>query len=58
MTGAPSIMIWPPVGLIKVAIMLRIVLLPEPDGPSKATNSPRRTLKDTSRTASMAVPAS
>ena len=45
-------------GLIKVAIMLRIVLLPEPDGPSKATNSPRRTLKETSRTASIAVPAS
>ena len=46
------------VGLIRVAIMLRTVLLPEPDGPSNATNSPRRTLKETSRTASMAVPAS
>src|SRR5712671_3498474 len=58
MTGAPSIRIWPLLGLISVAIMLRIVLLPEPDGPSKATNSPRRTPKETSRTASMAVPAS
>ena len=38
--------------------MLRMVLLPEPDGPSKATNSPRRTLNETSRTASIAVPAS
>jgi hypothetical protein len=38
--------------------MLRTVLLPEPEGPSKATNSPRRTLNETSRTASMAVPAS
>ena len=54
----PSIRIWPLLGLISVAIMLRMVLLPEPDGPSSATNSPRRTLKETSRTASMAVPAS
>src|ERR1700676_5412817 len=38
--------------------MLRMVLLPEPDGPSRATNSPRRTLNETSRTASIAVPAS
>src|ERR1044072_1249548 len=38
--------------------MLRMVLLPEPDGPSSATNSPRRMLKETSRTASMAAPAS
>ena len=58
MTGVPSIRIWPLLGLIKVAIMLRTVLLPEPDGPSRATNSPRRTPKETSRTASIAVPAS
>jgi hypothetical protein len=42
--------------LISVAIMLSTVLLPEPDGPSYATNSPRRTPNDTSRTASIAVP--
>lgn len=35
--------------------MLSTVLLPEPDGPSSATNSPRRTSKDTSRTASIVV---
>src|SRR6185436_19532317 len=57
-TGTPSIRIWPLLGLINVAIMLRMVLLPEPDGPSRATNSPRRMLKETSRTASMAAPAS
>ena len=44
-------------GRTKVAIILRTVLLPEPEGPSRATNSPRRTPKDTSRTASIAVPA-
>jgi hypothetical protein len=57
-TGLPSIRVWPLLGRTRVAIMLRIVLLPEPDGPSSATNSPRWTLKETSRTASMAVPAS
>ena len=58
MTGLPSIRICPLLGFTRVAIMLRTVLLPEPDGPSNATNSPRRTLKETSRTASIAVPAS
>src|SRR5258708_33364850 len=58
MTGVPSIRIWPLEGFINVAIILRTVLLPEPDGPSKATNSPRRTLKETSRTASIVVPVS
>jgi len=52
----PSIKISPLLAFTSVAIMLRIVLLPEPDGPNKATNSPRRTLKETSRTASMVAP--
>src|SRR3954469_16512935 len=58
MTGFPSIKIWPLLGFTRVAIILSTVLLPEPDGPSNATNSPRRTVKETSRTASIAVPAS
>src|SRR6188508_1443448 len=30
----------PPLGAIRVATMFRIVLLPQPEGPSRATNSP------------------
>src|SRR5215472_14281900 len=30
----------PPLGAISVATMLRMVLLPQPEGPSRATNSP------------------
>src|SRR5262249_36909517 len=37
---------------------LRTVLLPEPEGPSSATNSPRLMLNDTSRTASTSPPPS
>ena len=46
----------PLLGLINVAIMSRMVF-PRNRTARKATNSPRRTLKETSRTASIAVPA-
>src|SRR5664280_2424828 len=46
----------PPLGRSRVAIMLRIVLFPQPDGPSNATNSPFRIANDTSLTACIADP--
>jgi hypothetical protein len=41
---------------MKPAIMLRIVVLPHPEGPTMATNSPESTDSETSRTASTCVP--
>src|SRR6185312_901765 len=41
----------PPLGAIRVATMLRIVLLPQPEGPSRATNSPSPMRKEASSTA-------
>src|SRR5579862_7527128 len=49
----PSIRIRPTLGFSSAAIMFKTVLLPEPDGPSSATNSPRLTLNVTLRTASI-----
>ena len=36
----PSSRIAPPVGSTKPAIICRVVVLPQPDGPSSETNSP------------------
>ena len=41
-TSMPSSMIWPVVGISKPAIILSIVVLPQPDGPSSEKNSPLR----------------
>src|SRR3954464_4038847 len=46
----------PPVGAISVATMFRIVLLPQPEGPSRATNSPSLMRKDASSTATISRP--
>ena len=42
----------PAVGRSSVPMMCRSVVLPDPDGPTIATSSPRRTEKDTPRRAS------
>src|SRR5690349_23181608 len=46
----------PPLGAIRVATMLRIVLLPQPEGPSRATNSPSLMRNDASSTATTSRP--
>ena len=33
-TSLPSMVMWPPVGCTKPAIILRVVVLPQPDGPN------------------------
>src|SRR5690349_24816568 len=43
----------PPLGAIRVATMLRIVLLPQPEGPSRATNSPSLMRNEASSTATI-----
>ena len=47
----PSISRRPVVGSSKPAIMRSSVVLPQPEGPSKAKNSPSRMSTDTSSTA-------
>ena len=47
----PAISIVPPLGVVKPAIIRSVVVLPEPDGPSSVTNSPRRTSRSTPSTA-------
>ena len=42
---------------MKPATMLRMVVLPQPEGPTTDTNSPSGTSSDTSRTASTCAPA-
>src|SRR5471032_3246316 len=46
----------PPLGAIRVATMLRIVLLPQPEGPSSATNSPSSIRNEASSIATTALP--
>src|SRR5689334_9482574 len=46
----------PPEGAIRVATMLRMVLLPQPEGPSRATNSPSWMRNDASSTATTSRP--
>ena len=47
----PSRTIRPDVGETKPAIMRKVVVLPQPEGPSSERNSPCGRLRDTSRTA-------
>ena len=47
----PSIRISPSVGISKPAIMRSSVVLPQPEGPSRAKNSPRPMSIETSFTA-------
>src|SRR2546428_12499209 len=51
LTTLPSIAIVPDVSSISPATMLRVVVLPQPDGPTSATNSPSRMVIDTWSTA-------
>src|SRR5215467_1002530 len=46
----------PPLGVIRVATMFRIVLLPQPEGPSRATNSPSLMRNEASSTATTSRP--
>src|SRR5262245_21808145 len=48
--GTPSMTTDPASGATKPAMMFISVVLPQPDGPTIATNSPSRTLKLTSAT--------
>ena len=50
-TDVPSIAMSPSVGVSKPAIIIRVVVLPEPLGPSSVRNSPERMSSDTPRTA-------
>ena len=50
-TATPSISMRPAVGLMKPAIIRKVVVLPQPDGPSSDTNSPSRRVRSTSATA-------
>ena len=47
----PSMMTCPPVGTSKPASMRSKVVLPQPEGPSSAKNSPRPTSRSTPSTA-------
>jgi hypothetical protein len=49
--GVSSSRMSPAVGCTKPAIAIRIVVLPDPDGPSSVTNSPRSIVSVTSSTA-------
>jgi hypothetical protein len=49
--ACPSSRISPEVGCTKPAIAIRIVVLPDPEGPSRVTNSPRSICSVTSSTA-------
>ena len=54
--ASPSTRISPPLGAIRVATMLRMVLLPQPEGPSRATNSPSSIRNEASSTATTSRP--
>jgi hypothetical protein len=43
----------PPLGGTKPAIILRVVVLPQPEGPSSTRNSPSRTSSDTDLTTAL-----
>ena len=49
-TSRPSMRIVPRVGVSKPATMRSVVVLPQPDGPRKETNSPGATRRLKSRT--------
>src|SRR5919109_5477810 len=50
-TRRPAIWMSPAVGYSRPAIMRRVVVLPQPEGPSKHTTSPASTLRSTRSTA-------
>src|SRR4249920_3975497 len=50
-TSSPSSRIRPAVGSSSPAIILSVVVLPQPEGPSRQKKSPSRTVKVESRTA-------
>ena len=50
-TSAPCSRTWPRVGCSNPAIMRSVVVLPQPDGPSREKNSPSRIVRLTPRTA-------
>ncbi len=50
-TDLPSIAMSPAVGVSKPAIIIKVVVLPEPLGPSIVRNSPERMSSDTPSTA-------
>src|SRR5262245_43238746 len=50
-TRRPAIWISPAVGYSRPAIMRRVVVLPQPEGPSRHTTSPASTLRSTRSTA-------
>ena len=49
--SSPSTVILPAVGISNPAIMRRVVVLPQPDGPRNETNSPRSAARLKSATA-------
>ena len=55
-TSAPSTRMRPEVGVSKPAIIRRVVVLPQPDGPSSVTNDPPASDSDTSSTATTGRP--
>ncbi len=48
--SVPSTQMLPPLSSMKPAIMRKVVVLPQPDGPSKVTSSPRSSCRLTSLT--------
>ena len=50
-TSRPPIRIWPSLAISRPAIMRRVVVLPQPEGPSRVTSLPGSMVKDTSSTA-------
>jgi hypothetical protein len=50
-TSLPPMRAAPPLGSTKPAIMRKVVVLPQPDGPSSTTNSPSATSSVTPATA-------
>src|ERR1700687_4058057 len=55
-TRCPAMLISPDVGCSSPATQRRVVVLPQPDGPSRTTISPAATAKLTSSTAGRPVP--
>ena len=50
-TSLPPSVTWPALGSMKPATMRRVVVLPQPEGPSSTRNSPSAMPSETSRTA-------
>ncbi len=50
-TSSPPIRIWPSLASSSPATRRRVVVLPQPEGPSSVTSVPASTVKEMSRTA-------